>query len=274
MKTITLIGLGWLGMPLAQALRLAGFQVKGSKTELHGVQAARLSGIATYQLKFTPEPECEYAVMDELLATDALIITLPVSRSAEAGNAYLQAIQILVDSALAYGQVQRIVFTSSTSVYGDHTGPCTEETVLQPVSSAGKTLLKVEQWLHALPHVAVDILRLAGLVGAGRHPGRFLAGRQGVPLGRQGVNLVHQTDVINAIKLVLTTALGGQIFNLCAQQHPPRGEYYPAVARALGLTPPEFIDQSGASQKLIDGSAICRTLGFRYQYTDPYQMIK
>jgi nucleoside-diphosphate-sugar epimerase len=280
-KTISIVGLGWLGMPLAQRLRGQGFVVRGSKTTMEGVQAARLSGIAAYQLQLTPEPEGERAALQELLSSELLIITLPASRTVTTTNDYLQAIQILVDSAMAYGQLRRIIFTSSTSVYGDSAGAgvCTEATPPNPVTSAGKTVLQVEQWLHALPGMAVDILRLAGLVGANRHPGRFLAGRQGLAQGRQGVNLVHQTDVIEAMILLINSSSEGRVFNLCAERHPARAEYYPTVARALGLKPPEFIDEAVgnneavAKHKVIDGSAICRTLGFRYQFSDPYRMI-
>lgn len=273
MNAISIIGLGWLGMPLAQALQRAGFQVKGSKTHPEGVNAARLSGIAAYQLELTPAPKFHYDALDKLLASDVLIITLPVSRSVQDADTYLQAIQILVDNVIARKQIQRIIFTSSTSVYGDNPGSCTEETALNPVTSAGKILVKVEQWLYALPGVAVDILRLAGLVGVDRHPGQFLAGRRGLPLGSQRVNLVHQTDVINAITLLLSTASPRRVFNLCAQQHPARADYYPAVARVLGVIPPEFSADPSVDHKVIDGSAICRELGFRYQYPDPYLMI-
>ncbi|HAP82964.1 MAG TPA: NAD(P)-dependent oxidoreductase, partial [Enterobacteriaceae bacterium] len=40
------------------------------------------------------------------------------------------------------------------------------------------------------------------LVGPGRHPGRFFAGKSG-PNGNHGVNLVHLEDVVGAISLLL-----------------------------------------------------------------------
>ena len=54
----------------------------------------------------------------------------------------------------------------------------------------------------------MDILRLAGLVGPGRHPGRFFAGKS-APDGQHGVNLVHLEDVIGAIELLLQAPKGG-----------------------------------------------------------------
>lgn len=45
MKKVAIVGLGWLGMPLAMALSARGWQVTGSKTSPDGVDAARRCGI-------------------------------------------------------------------------------------------------------------------------------------------------------------------------------------------------------------------------------------
>lgn len=272
MKKVAIIGLGWLGMPLAQSLSRRGIDVVGSKTTPDGVDAARMSGINCYPLVLTPELICEPDDLAQLMAVDALVITLPARRTTAGGDHYFQAVQQVVDSALAFG-VPRIIFTSSTSVYGETRGRIKESSPLQPVTVAGKTLMALEQWLHQLPHTSVDILRLAGLVGTDRHPGRFLAGKTGVKGGSQGVNLVHQEDVIAAIELLLNRPKGGHLYNLCAPIHPRKRDFYPACARALQLTPPEFAveEQEGANRE-IDGSKICSELGFEYLYPDPSRM--
>lgn len=45
MKKVAIVGLGWLGMPLALSLMSRGWQVTGSKTTQDGVEAARMCGI-------------------------------------------------------------------------------------------------------------------------------------------------------------------------------------------------------------------------------------
>ncbi|AUH01128.1 NAD(P)-dependent oxidoreductase [Prodigiosinella confusarubida] len=271
MKKVSIIGLGWLGMPLALALLGRGYHVVGSKTTDDGVAAAQLSGIDCYRLQLTPELECGAGDLAVLLQTDALIITLPPSRTAQNGESYMQAVQQLVDSALAYG-VPRILFTSSTSVYGRTYGRVKENSPLQPETMTGKALVELEQWLHALPNTSVDILRLAGLVGADRHPGRFLAGRRNLPNGSHGVNLVHQEDVIAAILLLLQLPQGGHLYNLCAPEHPARQDFYPAQARNMHLDPPQFLPGDPALARLVDGHKICSELGFEYQHPDPMTM--
>jgi len=42
MKKVAIVGLGWLGMPLAMSLAAKGWQVTGSKTTRDGVEAARM----------------------------------------------------------------------------------------------------------------------------------------------------------------------------------------------------------------------------------------
>ncbi len=204
MKKVAIVGLGWLGMPLAMALSARGWQVTGSKTTPDGVEAARRCGLDAFQLELTPDLICDAEDLDVLFDVDALVVTLPASRTAEGGDAYVQAVQNVVDTALAHS-VPRIIFTSSTSVYGGSSGIKTEKSLLQPETTAGKTLVDLENWLHDLPGTSVDVLRLAGLVGPKRHPGRFLAGKQALPNGSHGVNLVHLDDVVEAIMLLLQT---------------------------------------------------------------------
>ncbi|MDM3012871.1 SDR family oxidoreductase [Citrobacter sp. CK187] len=271
MKKVAIVGLGWLGMPLAMSLTARGWQVTGTKTTQDGVEAARMSGIESYPLRLEPELVCETDDLDALMDVDALVITLPARRSGPGEDFYRQAIQEVVDSALAY-HVPRIIFTSSTLVYGDVHGIVKETTPRNPVTASGRILKELEDWLHNLPGTSVDILRLSGLVGPGRHPGRFFAGKT-APDGQQGVNLVHLEDVIAAITLLLQAPKGGHIYNICAPSHPARNVFYPQMARLLGMEPPHFLEsQSNDKGKIIDGSRICNELGFEYQYPDPLVM--
>ena len=272
MKKVAIIGLGWLGMPLALSLLARGYQVLGSKTTPDGVEAARMCGIESYPLLLQPLMECDSEAQDALFNVDALILTLPARRTGDGDNFYFQAVQQVVDTALAHG-VPRIIFTSSTSVYGEADGIVNESSPLHPVTHSGRVLKELESWLHSLPGTEVDIVRLAGLVGPERHPGRFMANKTQLTNGHTGVNLVHLDDVVEALNLLLQTPRGGHIYNLCAPAHPTRAVFYPQMARQLGLTPPQFISEDKtASGKLVDGSLICRELGMVYQYPDPLQM--
>lgn len=108
MKKVAIVGLGWLGMPLAMSLAAKGWQVTGSKTTRDGVEAARMCGIDGVELRLEPELICDTDELDELMNVDALVITLPARRSGPGESFYLQAVQEIVDSALAH-HIPRII---------------------------------------------------------------------------------------------------------------------------------------------------------------------
>lgn len=81
MKKVAIVGLGWLGMPLALSLSARGWQVTGSKTTQDGVEAARMCGIESYPLRLEPQLVCDAEDLDALMNVDALVITLPARRS-------------------------------------------------------------------------------------------------------------------------------------------------------------------------------------------------
>lgn len=81
MKKVAIVGLGWLGMPLALSLRARGWHVTGSKTTQDGVEAARMCGIEGYPLRLEPQLICEAEDLDAMMNVDALVITLPARRT-------------------------------------------------------------------------------------------------------------------------------------------------------------------------------------------------
>jgi nucleoside-diphosphate-sugar epimerase len=125
-----------------------GWQVTGSKTTQDGVEAARMCGIDGYPLRLEPQLVCDADDLDALMNVDALVITLPARRSGR-GGFYLQAVQEIVDSALAH-HIPRIVFTSSTSVYGNVNGTVKENSA-RPANRQRQVLKELEDWLHNLP---------------------------------------------------------------------------------------------------------------------------
>lgn len=271
MKKVAIIGLGWLGLPLASELLASGMNVAGTKTTPDSIRAAKAIGIDCYHLTLTPELKCDPDDLEQIMAgSQALIILLPPSKLNTAN--YVAAIEQLVNSAMAF-HIPRVIFTSSSAVYGDSNGVVDEYSPLLGETASAKALIDVEQWLHDLPNISVDILRLAGLVGKNRHAGRFLAGKTNVKGGSQPVNMVHQDDVIAAIKRLLEQPNGGHIYNICAPEHPTRENFYQQAALSIGLTPPAFeVTENELEGKTVDGNRICKELGFVYLYPNPSSM--
>lgn len=269
MKSVAIIGLGWLGMPLAQALLAKGWRVTGCKrsvlAENSPLPFKPTAFTLTADFAFCPE-------LAEMLATQSMVIALPPSRIGLPD--YLQGIKRLVSLAISQG-VRHILFVSSTSVFPQQAGEFDENSEPIADNPTAEVLIVLERWLATQP-VALDIVRPAGLVGNGRHPVRTLAGRT-LTNGNQPINLVHLDDCISAIIQLLEAPNGKRTFHLVANSHPSRAIYYTQAAEKLGLAAPQFVaenlDENPPLDRLIHGRKICQMLGFRYRYDDPLAMI-
>lgn len=256
MKKVSIIGLGWLGLPLANYLAHNGWLVKGSKRSL-----TNIDGIETFRFCLGEPFDSE---LGELLRAESLVINIPPCQS----NAfeYVAEIKRLVQAAILQN-VRHLLFVSTTGVFPQKSGvfdeSCTE--LLE------NSTVAVERYLQTLP-IHCDIVRLAGLIGKNRHPVHSLAGRSNLKNGGQPVNLVHQQDVIRAIALLLQTPNQQRLFHLCASQHPSRAKYYATMAKKFGLPDLQFEADNTPLVRLISANKICDELGFHYQFNDPFLM--
>ncbi|MFC0322558.1 SDR family oxidoreductase [Gallibacterium melopsittaci] len=271
MKSVAIVGLGWLGFPLARYLQSLGWNVKGSKRTHEGVERMRLQRVESYYLELTPAINADPDDLETLLNVDSLIINIPPSEYFFDLNNYILSVENLLTEALLHN-VQHIIFISSTSVYPMISGTFTEDYFPKPTSDVGKALLEIEQRLWELQDIDVDIIRLAGLVGEDRHPVYHLSGKEHISGGNQTINLVHLTDCIRAIQLLLETPSYHRRYNLVAPIHPLKGEYYTKTAEKLGLPLPQFAENSEPMERIISADKICQDLDFVYQYPDPEMM--
>jgi nucleoside-diphosphate-sugar epimerase len=249
MQKIAIVGLGWLGAPLARHLSRTGWPVVGSVTREEKCRQLRQQGLDAHVWLADEQSNWPAA-----LQADTLILNIPPGRTPD----YVALVRHLCRQAEAVG-FKRLLYVSSTSVYGG-TGLMLEDQPVRPDSARGKEMLQcgIED---------ITLLRPAGLYGPARYPGRFLAGKSSVQ-GGQGVNLVHREDVIGIVEQILLQQAWGELFNVCAPGHPSRQAFYTLACELAGLPLPRFTDQL-AEGKQIDGSKVCRVLGYAYQYPDP-----
>ncbi|MDY4280185.1 MAG: SDR family oxidoreductase [[Pasteurella] mairii] len=272
MRSVAIVGLGWLGLPLARHLKNLGWEVKGSKRTHEGVEQMRLIRLEAYHLELTPELNVDPDDLTELLSVDSLIINIPPSQYFFDLQQYVQGIKNLVSEALLHN-IQHIIFISSSSVFPDISGQFDEDTPAQPNSDMGRALLEIENWLFQLQDIDCDIIRFTGLVGNDRHPVFHLVEREQVDKGNMPVNLVHVDDCARAIQLLLETPSYQRLYHLAAPHHPTRADYYGKMAEKLSLNSPHFIVSPQDPQRIIVGDKICRELDFVYQYPDLYAIL-
>ena len=270
MKSVAIVGLGWLGLPLALHLKELGWCVKGSKQSPEDAQKLHQLGIETYPFSLSDEMKRLPDHIRPLFNVDALIITLPPSSFSS--QQYCEYLAFLTNQAKKQG-VQHLIFTSSTSVFPNISGQFDESSQLSAETEMGKTLIQAEQCLFQSGISHCDILRLAGLIGKQRHPVKFLAGKHNLK-GYSPVNLVHLEDCIQAITALLMNPNGLRTYHLCAPIHPTRAEYYTKAAVFYDLSIPQFECSDSDPKRIIMADKICRDLGFAYRYPNPDDMLE
>ena len=262
---VSVLGCGWLGLPLAAELVQRGYRVRGSVTHVDKLGALAEVGVQGQRLELTPSLEGD---TDGFFDADALVITVPPGRRKPGVEVRYPA---QIAAALAATPVAtQLILTGSTSVYPNLERVVTEADAgdAEPsISASGRAILRAEGLLRQRNGVT---LRLAGLYGYNRQPGRRLAGRD-VTGGDAPVNLVHRDDVVQAILRVLETNLRGATLNVCAPQHPTRREVYTRQAERLGLAAPNFVAPQQQGYKLVSSGALVTTLGFTFLYPDPLE---
>lgn len=250
MNRIIILGAGWLGMPLAERFSHMGWEVEAT---------SRNPAVNPMMRMFKLEQQI---LVHTLSLSDAYWVCAIPPRATDPQSEYLS----LLDEALELSKsmsAKGFLLCSSTGVYDEKDGLYDEKGLLSPAVSRRISVLQ-EAEMKVLTQNG-KVLRLAGLVGPGREPGRFVAGKQLASSANACINMVHQHDVIAAIETLLQHwSKASSIYNLCYPAHPTRQEYYQAHCELLGTDAPTF-SRATHERRIIVGSAI-EALGFQYQF--------
>ena len=147
MTKISILGCGWLGLPLAKAVLQNGFVVKGSTTSIEKLSLLYEVGITPFLIALS-EKETTGNLSEFLADSEILIIDVPPKlRGSETEN-FVSKIKNIVPF-LEKSTVQKVLFISSTSVYNDDEAFVTKETIPKPDTESGKQLLETEQLLQS-----------------------------------------------------------------------------------------------------------------------------
>ena len=254
---ITIIGCGWLGLPLAKELMSKGHTVSGTTKSEFKVQELEAIGIDAYVYGLEENSPLPNHIRNH---SEVLIITIPpVNRGIT--DFYGTVLKNLVKQ---FAKLERVIFTSSIGIYPQQSSIYAEDFEFLEMEK-NSTLYHAEHALSTLLGNKLTILRLGGLFGAGRHPVHSLSGKGKVenPFGL--VNLVHQSDVIRCIEKCLTSETSG-IYNVVYPEHPYREHYYTKLYRQHNLNAINFII-SPTIERNIDTSKIKKELGFEFTHS-------
>lgn len=266
MQSISILGCGWLGLPLGKRLVREGYRVKGSTTSDDKMLVIEESGIESFKLKVSNQLIGEN--ITPFFQSNVLFLNIPPKRSnSNIEQEYPIQVQKVLERAKLEG-VNCIIFASSTGVYGDDNKVVTEEDDLKPTRGSGVALVEAEQIVQKSGLQWV-IFRFAGLVGGDRKAGRFLAGKTNLLGGQAPVNLVHQKDCVEVVVEILKQQIWNEIFNVCADKHPLKQIYYVELALKEGVTPPSFNADTSPKYKIVSNEKLKQRLNYSFIYPDP-----
>ncbi len=256
-------------MPLAEYLISKGFTVKGSTTSPGKLSLLSSKKVEPFLLQLNPEITGER--IPDFFSSEILIIDIPPGGGNDKAAYHPRQIASVINE-VKKSAVSKVIFISSTSVYGNLNREVTEEDKLTPEKESGSALKTVEEMLFDDDSFKKTIIRFAGLIDNDRNPVRFFAGRRNVPSGSIPVNLIHRTDCINIIYEIISQNIWNEIFNACSDKHPTKREFYTAAAEKHNLPAPEFIDTED-SYKVVNSDKLKRHLGYKFIFPDPLMMI-
>ncbi len=265
---ISIIGCGWLGYPLALFLQKKGWTICGSSRSDEKLRLLEQHKIRPFKINVSDRLHGDYK---GFFKSEILIINIPPGRrNPEVVKDHTRQIQAIIQAAKE-GKVEKILFVSSTGVYGNENRVMTEVDKLNPVRKSGIALEIIEKSLLKQKTFQTTIVRMAGLVGGERKAGRFLAGKKDIANGGAPINMVHRDDCIAVIYEIIRQEKWGDIFNVCADKHPSRKDFYTAQALKDGFEPPHFADEGTGDYKIISNEKVKRVLDYTFQYPDPMQ---
>jgi len=246
---VLVVGCGYVGRRMAR--RLAGESpLMGVVRSREGAEALAREGIAPLIADLdAPSPP------PLPLAGEAVFYFAPPPRSGRTDPRMAR----FLDVCERNGRPRRIVYISTTGVYGDCSGEWVDETrPVAPVEDRAWRRVDAERRLRRWSDAGggeVVILRVPGIYGPGRLPLERL--RKGLPLVREQeapwTNRIHVDDLVGACLAGMERGRPGEIYH-AADGHPSTMvDYFNRIADLTGLPRPPQIPLAEARNRLSPG---------------------
>lgn len=277
---VAILGCGYVGLELCRQLTADGHGVVGVRRSQSGVAAVEEAGGTGVRADVTDQDALERV-------PDADVLVFAASsggRGAVAARGiYVDGLRTVVDH---FGErarpPDRLVYTSSTGVYGDHDGNWVDEgTPLEPTTEKTRVLAEAERAaIEDAAENGIDgtVARYAGLYGPDRYRlDRYLDG----PVTEGYLNMVHRDDAAGAVAFLLYEDLARDASVLVVDDEPVEKWTFAdwladecGVDRPSKLTKTERLaagDLSDVARRRIETSKRCsnarlRGLGYEFRF--------
>jgi nucleoside-diphosphate-sugar epimerase len=251
-----IIGCGYLGRRVAARLVARGETVFGTCRSAAGAAELAKLGVKPIQADVL-----NVASLRTLPAADRVVYCVGYDRSAGADKrtVYVDGLRNALDRLL--NAPARLVYVSSTSVYGGDDGAwIDEDSPAEPRTEAGRICLDAERMATAWGRAAkveVVVLRCSGLYGPGRIVRRSMLER-GEPIPgdpNKYLNLIHIDDAAQAVTAALDASAPSPLYLASDDRPVTRLEYYSLAAACLKAAPPQFVAPAPGSPEAARDAA-------------------
>ena len=277
---VAVLGCGYVGLELCRQLSTDGHDVVGVRRSQSGVSAVEKGGGSGIRADVTDSDS-----LLEVPDVDALVFTASSGgRGADAArDIYVDGLRTVIDHFRDRDEPpERLIYTSSTGVYGDHDGGWVDEdTALDPTTEKTRVLAEAERIaLEDAPEAGLDgtVVRYAGLYGPDRYRlNRYLDG----PVTEGYLNMIHRDDAAGVVEFLLTENLAHNHDVLAVDDEPvAKWSFADWLADECGVDRPAKRtkadrladgDLSDAARRRIETSKRCsndrlRELGYEFRF--------
>lgn len=199
---VAILGCGYVGLELGRQLLARGHEPIGVRRSTEGCKAIEEAGFEAVRADVT-DSEALSRVPD----VDAIVFAASSGgRGAEAAReVYVEGLRTAIEQFAGRADPpERLIYTSSTGVYGDHGGDWVDEaTPTEPTTEKTRVLREAEEVALDSP-ITGTVVRFAGLYGPDRYRlERYIEG----PVTEGYLNMIHRDDAAGVVRYLLEEGL-------------------------------------------------------------------
>ena len=248
--TLLIVGCGDVGLRVVKLLR-GRYRLLALTTSVQRVAALREAGAVPLRGDLD-----DAATLGRLAGlADAVLHLAPPPLQGRTDPRTARLLQALARQ----GRVRRIVYGSTTGVYGDCGGAQFDETrAVNPGTDRARRRVDAEarlRWYGQAMGARVTLLRIPGIYAgdrAGGHPRERLA--RGTPVLEAGddvfTNHIHADDLARACVAALVRGLPQRVVHACDDTDLKMGDYFDLAADIEGVSRPRRITRAQAATEL------------------------
>jgi nucleoside-diphosphate-sugar epimerase len=231
---VAVLGCGYVGLELCEQLT-PDHEVVGVRRSPEGIEAAGLEAVRA--------DVTDHDDLQRVPDVDAVVFAASSGgRGAEAAReVYVEGLRTAVDAFCTRADPpDRIVYTSSTGVYGDHGGDWVDETTpIEPTTDKTEVLAEAERIAidrPAMHNCSGTVARFAGLYGPDRYRlERYVEG----PVNEGYLNMVHRDDAAGAVRFLLESGHArDEVVNVVDDEPVSKHDLADWLAAECGVDPP------------------------------------